>query len=131
MHPSDVLVIGPIHPRGSRVLRVQIRNLFIGLFVVVALALAAALALPLDRQQWLGWLPNGFAINKPDTSAAKTGDTPTFEVDSNPAGQRALRGRATERAATVGRRGWQSPSGDAEGDGQRRRPFRRGPGDRL
>jgi hypothetical protein len=29
VHPSDVLVIGPIHPNGSRVLRVPIRNLLI------------------------------------------------------------------------------------------------------
>src|SRR5205823_3880598 len=82
------LVIGPIRPNGSRVLRVPIRHVLIaGLVVALVMGLAAAaLALPATRQVGLGWLPNVFGISKTDNSVATTRDNPTFAVDSNPAG---------------------------------------------
>jgi PEGA domain len=88
MHPSDVLVIGPIHPNGSRALRVPIRNLLIAA-LVIALAIALAgvtLAMRVDHQRLWRWLPDGFAVSKMDASAASAAEIPTFEVGSNPAG---------------------------------------------
>jgi hypothetical protein len=88
MHTGDVLVIGPIRPRGSRVLRVPIRHVLIaGLVVTLAMGLTAlALAVLATRQFGMEWLPNLLGISKTDNSVATTRDNPTFAVDSEPAG---------------------------------------------
>src|SRR5438105_3391550 len=87
MHPSDVLVIGPLHPHGSRTLRLPIRNMFIaGLAVAVGTAVAVAIVVvPLGRQQSLAWFPDRFASSNP-AGSAETIEGQTFEVDSTPTG---------------------------------------------
>ena len=88
MHLSDVLVIGPISPRGSRVLRVRIGALLIaGLLAIVAAAGGCAvLVLRPDWHQWSDGLPHIFAGNGPGTARAQSSDDRTVEMDSNPAG---------------------------------------------